>query len=87
MITEHTIEQVHGKFWYCQRGIYDPSSVLAGQEFRQLVQPFDTVEEAQAAYPDAILNLDGERPEVYIPVNPPNWFDPTDAGEYWDEDY
>lgn len=86
MVTQETIEMAHGRYYFCQRGVYDPWSVLAGQEFRQLVQSFDTLEAAIAAHPDAIVDLDGVRPEVFIPVNPPDWFDPMDAGESWGED-
>ncbi len=84
---EYTIEEAHGKIWLCQRGIYPPYSVLAGQEFRQLVKPYDTVEEAIKENPDAIVDLEGQRPEVSIPNTPPDWFDEADAGERWDEDY
>ncbi len=34
-------------------GIYESSSVLAGQTKKQYVDGFDTIEEAQAKYPDA----------------------------------
>ena len=83
----YTIEQAHNRFWVCQRGVYEESSVLAGQEFRQLVKPYDSVEKAKADYPEAVVELDGVQPEVYIPVNPPTWFHPEDAGESWAEDY
>jgi hypothetical protein len=34
-------------------GVYPRSSVLAGQDRKQWIDGFDTLEEAQAAYPDA----------------------------------
>lgn len=81
-----TIEYIHNKFWLCLRGVYPPDSVLAGQDFRQLLEPYSSLEEAQAENPEVEVDLEGTRPETYIPVNPPEWFDPLDAGEVWSED-
>lgn len=83
---EETIEQAHGHIWYCHRGVYPESSVLAGQDYRQLVQPYETVEEAKSAHPGARVDLEGVRPETYIPRTAPDWFDPADAGEVWNEE-
>ena len=85
--TTLSIEQAHGKIWLCQRGIYGEDSVLSGQDFRQLHQAYDTIEEAVKANPGVPVDLDGYQPETYIPINPPKWFDPADAGERWSEDY
>jgi hypothetical protein len=52
---ERTIERCkygHGYNVY-EFGTYPRSSVLAGQTRKQFVDGFDTLEEAQAAYPDA----------------------------------
>jgi len=82
-----SIEWVHEAYWYCQHGTYDQSSVLAGEDFRQLVMSYDSIEDARAAHPDALVDLEGYAPEVReLPINPPSWFHPEDAGESWDED-
>jgi hypothetical protein len=65
-------------------GRYEDWSVLAGQTKRVFLDDFDTVEEAQVAYPDASESGLPERARV--PINPPSWFDPMDAGERWSED-
>lgn len=85
--TTLSIEFAHSNYWLCQRGVYDRSSVLAGQDFRQLCKPYDSLEEAKADNPGVTVDLDGCRPETFIPQNAPDWFDPADAGECWDEDY
>lgn len=85
--TTITIELVHGKYWLCQRGVYERSSVLAGQDFRQLNKAYDTLEEAQTDNPGVKFSDEG-RPEIFIPTHAPSWFDPADAGEAWgEEDY
>lgn len=82
-----TIEPSEKGWWVCQRGTYSRSSVLAGQSFRQLVQFFNSPEEAQEAYPKAIIDRDGTKPEpVEVSRLAPDWFDPLDAGEVWSED-
>ncbi len=83
-VTHLTIEFIHGSYWLCPRGVYGPSSVLAGQDFRQLQKPYDTLEAAKAENPDATWSDEG-RPSTYIPDNPPDWFDPLAAGEAWGE--
>lgn len=70
-----------------QYGIYPNSSVLHGQQKRSFLGSYGTLEEAQAAYPEA--EWDGgasNRMPVHIPDNPPGWFDPLDAGESWSDD-
>ena len=42
-----------GGFSVYEFGEYTESSVLAGQTCKRFVDNFDTIEEAQAAYPDA----------------------------------
>ena len=74
------------KYGVYQYDTYPESSVLAGQERRSFLDDFDTLAEAQKNYPQA--SWDGEggcgyRP-VFIPVCPPDWFDPANAGESWD---
>jgi hypothetical protein len=64
--------------------VYPESSVLAGQERRSFLDSFKTLDEAKAAYPDAEFSAPGYR-EIVIPHTPPDWFDPANAGETWDE--
>lgn len=86
-IQQITIEPIDGKFWFCQHGVYEKGSVLEDQEFRQLVQAYDTLEEAVAAHPDAeVLDYDAAPPLATMPLVAPDWFDPMDAGEAWGED-
>lgn len=72
-------------------------SVLAGQPSRVFVEMFETAKDAQAAHPTAELLKHSTKPFApgdgsladysCLPSCPPNWFDPMDAGESWDEDY
>jgi hypothetical protein len=82
-----SIEPSGNCWWLCQRGIYDSSSVLEGQPFRQLVKPYNTLEKAKADNPGVKVDEYGSKPEVHIPTNPPSWFDPANAGERWNDDY
>jgi hypothetical protein len=82
-----SIEMAHGNIWLCERGVYPYSSVLHGQEFRQLMRPYDSVEAAVAENPGVVVDLEGQRPPVFIPQKPPEDFDPADCGEHWSEDY
>lgn len=85
---ELTLEFVHDNWWFCQRGRYDRSSVLAGQEFRQLVSAYDSLSEAKEAHPEATIRTDGYVDKWELPQTAPDWFDPLDAGEVWsEEDY
>ena len=77
----------HQKYGVYKYGIYPSHSVLAGQESRTFLNDFETLEEAQTAYPEAEV-ADGSRyQKVFIPQTPPDWFEPVDAGERWNEDY
>jgi len=80
---------------YCNQvfGVYEydfwPNhSVLSGQSRRTYLSEFKTLEEARSAYPEAFYNDNGSG---YQPVNisriAPDWFDESDAGERWDDDY
>jgi hypothetical protein len=73
-------------------GEYESWSVLAGQEKRSFIASFETLEFAREQYPEAATDGGKAFPPrmvgpAYIPVEPPEWFDPMDAGEHWDEDY
>ena len=52
---EKTIEKNEQYNWWVvyQWSVYPNSSVLAGQDCKQLVDSYDTLTEAQAAHPDA----------------------------------
>ena len=51
---ELTIEKgKYGGYTVYKWGVYERSSVLAGQTKKQFVANFSTLEEAQAEYPDA----------------------------------
>lgn len=87
----HTIEQDNrGVFEVFGHGEYPRDSVLAGQYARIFVASFDTLEEAQQAYPKAEVPEYSTRiPSGWIPMSDtaPSWFDEADAGERWGEDY
>lgn len=48
-----TYEHRHGKIVVHSWGVWPSYSVLAGQDKKSYVAQFDTVEEAEAAYPEA----------------------------------
>lgn len=81
-----SIEFVHDNYWLCARGTYDRSSVLAGEDYRQLQVPYDTLEAAQAANPGVAVSDEGAPIVRELPTSAPSWFDPMDAGEAWGED-
>lgn len=78
-------------------GVYEASSVLAGQARRSFEAYFKTREEAVAAYPNAEVLDYSTAPVRFgdesledlsgLPSTPPAWFDPMAAGERWDSDY
>jgi hypothetical protein len=80
----NVLSQEYGVYRY---GVYEDSSVLAGQQKRSFVDSFPTLAEAQAAYPGAEWDGDGysQRVPVHIPDAAPAWFDPLAAGETWHE--
>lgn len=62
-------------------GVYEQSSVLAGQDRKQFLDMFNTVEEAKQAYPEA---EEGYREAGnHMPDVAPAWFNPAVAGETW----
>lgn len=76
------------KYGVYQYDTYPDHLVLGGQERRSFIHDYDTLEEAQKNHPEA--SWDGEGGcgyrEPHIPLNPPDWFDPMNAGEAWGED-
>ncbi len=45
----------YGGYSVYKFGIYNRNSVLAGQTFKQFIDNFDSIEEAQDAFPEADL--------------------------------
>ena len=86
---QYTIEIVNGSVVTCQRGVYPDSSVLHGQEFRQLCAWYETVEAAKLANPgyEDLTGQETYRPEACLPAEPEPWFDEAAAGERWTDDY
>lgn len=78
-------------------GVYPDSSVLAGQPSRTFLDMGDTLEALQAEWPTAEVIDHSTKPfrtgnetlaELSgLPACEPDWFDPADAGERWDDDY
>ena len=73
-------------------GSYEKHSVNYGMTMISFLDSFSTEAEAREAYPE--LPKDGsEYSNKFMdpPTDPgpiaPGWFDPTIAGERWDEDY
>lgn len=78
----------HDEYGVYEYGVYEPWSVLAGQEKRSFLGSYPTLEEAQQNYPDAVWSGEGSGyREIHISESPPEWFDPEIAGERWEEDY
>lgn len=93
-----TIEPSSDGLSYCAygHGVYERSSVLAGQSSRvflaggsvaELQAEFsgaDVLDHSSKAWQDpngSLADLSG------LPSCAPDWFDPADAGESWDDDY
>ena len=87
-----TIEQDprSGDYDIYEHGVYEESSVLAGRARRSFLDSYSTLEAAQQAWPDAAFvnhstRVDGYNSGDLMPIEPPSWFDPMDAGEAWSE--
>lgn len=71
-----------------EHGVYESGSVLEGLPKRTFVDSFLSIEAATAAHPTAeVLNHSTKEQGNPLPEVAPDWFDPTYAGERWDEDY
>lgn len=69
-------------------GVYPHSSVLHGQQRRIMLKSFGSLKEAQVACPSATVVEEARYvPRASVPQCPEDWFDPSAAGESWDEDY
>jgi hypothetical protein len=62
---------------------YPESSVLAGNPRRQVLLMSDDIMELREAHPDAEVLDHTTKVDIVLPEEPPDWFDPTDAGEEW----
>ena len=62
------------------------NSVREGLHHNQYVEDYDTLEDAQAAYPHAVVTHSKYHVDD-MPMNAPSGFDPAYAGERWDDDY
>lgn len=81
-----SIEFVHENWWLCTCGDYPEYSVLAGQYCRALQIAYDSLEEAKAANPGVEVVEDGCPVVASVPDVAPADFDPSYAGERWDEE-
>jgi hypothetical protein len=89
-VKEQKIEYpiVGATYHHDEYGVYEydefpPSSVLAGQTRRRFLASFSKLEDAQKAYPDAEWINGSAYEPVYLPDEPPEWFNPANAGESW----
>jgi hypothetical protein len=79
-----TIENENGTWWVFGHGEYGRGSVLAGQYMRVRITHYQTLEQAQADYPEGrVLEHLSYKPDLNMSEVPPDWFDPLDAGEEW----
>ena len=88
----HTIEKDHDGWTVYGHGEYPRDSVLAGQYMRGAVCYYDSLEQAQAEYPNAEVVAENETtklPSWWFSMSdcPPSDFDPDYCGERWDDDY
>ena len=86
----YTIEREGADFVVFGHGEHPEESVLCGQPARNRLAYCKTLEEAQELYPQATVPEYSTRiPSGWLPMSDvaPSWFDPTYAGERWDEDY
>jgi len=69
-----------------EHGVYPEHSVLAGQARRAYRGTFDTVKDALSEFPDAEVLEHNTLATASVPQVAPDWFDPADAGERWEEE-
>jgi hypothetical protein len=89
MSRELYVESHEGVVWVWEHSRYPESSVLAGQTRRSRVAPYDTVADALADYPAAVVSdvsshgANQQDIDALTRMPTPAWFDPDDAGEEW----
>lgn len=64
---------------------YGESSVLAGQTKRSYIDSSTDLAQLRRDYPDAEVSEGVGYIAPEVPATPPEWFDPTIAGERWNE--
>jgi hypothetical protein len=67
--------------------VWPESSVLAGQPRRSFVDSSEDLEQLKREHPDAEVTEGTGYTPPPVPETPPSWFDPTLAGERWNNDY
>lgn len=77
------MEEADGTTWLVGYGEYPRSSVLAGQPFERLLEPFESLEEAKAKYPTFRVEAGRSAVQASVPDTAPEGFDPADIGESW----
>jgi len=82
-----SIEFAHESYWLCKRGTYERSSVLAGESYRQLLTPYATLKAAIEDNPGVPFSDEGAPEPIELSNIAPSWFDESDAGERWGEEY
>ena len=89
--TSYTVEPYGEEFAVYGHGVYERSSVLAGQARRKFMAFYVTPKAALADYPTAEV-LDYSTREYRsgdlaensgLPAEAPDWFSEADAGETW----
>jgi len=75
-------EEEDGCAWLWGLGKYESHSVLAGQTRQVRIEPFDSVKEAQEAFPTVSIRRWNPSYDQMSDVAP-DWFDPSYAGETW----
>lgn len=94
---------IHGEDKYAiyGYGVYPDSSILAGQFRKVFIEWCDDLEHAERRSEtlNGFSKQTAECPSTHrddaealselsgLPKFPPDWFDPSDAGERWDDDY
>lgn len=71
---------------YNYRKNTDQTSVRFDLMDNIFLDSFPSVEEAKQAYPTAEIGTHKLQSDP-MSSSPPDWFDPMDAGERWDDDY
>lgn len=77
-----TIEPCEGTYAAYEHDEYPQYSVLAGSPRRTFLE-FGELDELKKEYPDAQICEGSTRVDIQLPDCPPDWFDPTIAGEEW----
>jgi len=77
------LDQTFNEYAVFELGIYERSSVLAGQVKKSFLDGYGSLEEAQKEYPKAEFNEFASSVQNHMSDSAPAWFDESDAGEVW----